>query len=141
MTKDELREWLESYRDIRKERDGILELIGELEEDRAGSQLRSPQLTGMPRSGRISDPTASSAARFAALMTMYEEQAAALYDRMREIEEAIESLPSLHRDMLRRYYLRGKKKTWAEVAREKNFSEPRCWQIASAAIDMLLESL
>lgn len=138
MTRAEIIKWLDSYIDVKKERDGILALIAELEEDRAGSQLRSPQLDGMPHSGRISDPTATSAARFAALLERYEEKAAALYDRMREIEDAIGDVEnSAQRDMLRAHYLRGLK--WENVADLESYSVSRCTQLAADGITALCE--
>jgi hypothetical protein len=138
MTRAEIIKWLDSYIDVKKERDGILALIAELEEDRAGSQLRSPQLDGMPHSGRISDPTATSAARFAALLERYEEKAAALYDRMREIEDAIGDVEnSAQRDMLRAHYLRGL--SWDDVAKAKAYSVSRCTHIAGEGITAILE--
>ena len=137
MNRQEVKLWLRSYKHIKKERDGILELIGELEEDRAASQLNGMRLTGMPGSGRISDPTAESAAKFAALLESYEAHAASLYDRMREIEDAIEYLPEQQRDILRSYYIRGM--SWAKVAKKQGYSESHCWKIAGDGITALAQ--
>lgn len=135
MTADDIRAWLGTYLQIKKERDGILDMIRELEEDRAASQLRSQNLDGMPRTGRISDPTAASAAKFIALARDYERKAAALADRMREIEAAIEGLPSQYRNLLRMYYLRGL--SWAQVAAALDFAESSCWRLAAEAVEMI----
>lgn len=135
MTADDIRAWLGTYLQIKKERDGILDMIRELEEDRAASQLRSQNLDGMPRTGRISDPTAASAAKFIALARDYERKAAALADRMREIEAAIEGLPSQYRNLLRMYYLRGL--SWAQVAAGLDFAESSCWRLAAEAVEMI----
>lgn len=139
MNAAEVRAWLESYESLKSERDGILALIAELEEDRAASQLRSPQLTGMPRSGKVADPVPLSAQRFGALMERYEESAAALYDLMNEIEDALGFLPTKNkcRDIMRAHYLQGL--TWPQVARSKNYSLSRVEHIASDAIKMLVE--
>lgn len=131
---------LDSYVKLKGERDGILAQIAELEEDRSASQLRSPQLTGMPRSGKISDPTATSAARFAALMGDYEAKAAALYDRMSEIEAAIAEVPNPdQRYMLRAHYLRGLE--WEAVAQEKSYSVSGCTTLAGKGISYICESV
>lgn len=140
MTRAQIIKWLDSYQKLKSERDGILELIGELEEDRGASQLRSPQLDGMPHSGRVSDPTATSAAKIAALLERYEEKAATLYDRMKEIEDAISSVSNAQqRDMLREHYLLGRE--WASIARAKDYSVSRCTQLAGDGITALCESL
>ncbi|MBQ4166906.1 MAG: sigma-70 family RNA polymerase sigma factor [Clostridia bacterium] len=135
MTADDIRAWLGTYLQIKKERDGILDVIRELDKDRAASQLRSPRLDGMPHSGRVSDPVAESADKFSALSRDYERKAAALADRMREIEAAIEGLPSQYRNLLRMYYLRGL--SWAQVAAALDFAESSCWRLAAEAVEMI----
>lgn len=138
MTREEIIKWLDSYIKLASERAGILELIAALEEDRAGSQLQSPKLDGMPRSGRIADPTAASAMRLGVLLERYEEAAAALYDRMIDIEDAINAVESSQqRDMLRAHYLSGK--SWENVAREKDYSVSRCTQLAADGITAICE--
>lgn len=140
MTRDEIIKWLDSYIRIKKERDGILALIRELEEDRAASQLRSPNLDGMPRSGRVSDPTAESAQRFALIKTDYENKSARLLLRMEEIERAISDVPeAIQRDMLRAHYLRGLE--WETVAKEKHYSAANCMRLAGRAISYMCEIL
>ena len=138
MTREEIIKWLDSFVKLQSERAGILEILADLEEDRAGSQLHSPKMDGMPRSGHISDPTGTAAARLALLLERYEEAAAALYDRMKEIEDAINSVEnSQQRDMLRAHYLRGK--GWEAVAREKDYSVSRCTQLAADGITAICE--
>lgn len=133
MDRQDVIRWLDSYVKLKGERDGILAQIAELEEDRSASQLRSPQLSGMPRSGRMSDPTAESAARFEGLVRRYEEKAAQLMNRMGEIEDIIGSVDNaLQRDMLRAHYLRGLE--WEDVAREKSYSVASCTRIAGQGI-------
>lgn len=140
MTREQIIDWLDSYVELDSERAGILELIADLEEERAGSQLHSPKLDGMPRSGTVSDPTATSAARFAALVEHYEEASAALYDRMKEIEEAINAVEKPdQRDMLRAHYLKGLK--WPEIAKKKNYSISSCTAKASAGITAIYEAM
>lgn len=140
MERQDIIRWLDSYIKLKGERDGILAQIAELEEDRSASQLRSPLLSGMPRSGKISDPTATSAQKFAALMEDYEAKAAALYDRMREIEAAIAEVPnSDQRYMLRAHYLRGLE--WEEVAEEKSYSVSGCTTLAGKGITAICEAM
>ena len=140
MERQDVIRWLDSYVRIKKERDGILVLIRELEEDRAASQLRSPNLGGMPRSGRVSDPTAESAQRFALIKTDYQNKSARLLLRMEEIERAISDVPeAIQRDMLRAHYLRGLK--WEEVAREKNYSVSRCTYYAENGVTAIYEAM
>ncbi len=132
--------WLDSYVKLKGERDGILAQIAELEEDRSASQLRSPQLSGMPHAGKISDPTAESAQRFAALMDRYEASAAELYGRMSEIEAAIKEVPNPdQRYMLRAHYLRGLE--WEAVAKEKSYSVSGCTTLARKGISYICESV
>lgn len=140
MERQDVIRWLDSYVRIKKERDGILALIRELEEDRAASQLRSPNLDGMPRTGRVSDPTAESAQRFALIKTDYQNKSARLLLRMEEIERAISDVPeAIQRDMLRAHYLRGLK--WEEVAREKNYSVSRCTYYAENGVTAICEAM
>lgn len=140
MERQDVIRWLDSYIRIRKERDGILALIRELEEDRAASQLRSPNLDGMPRSGRVSDPTAESAQRFALIKTDYENKSARLLLRMEEIERAISDVPeAIQRDMLRAHYLRGLE--WETVAKEKHYSAANCIRLAGRAISYMCKIL
>ena len=140
MERQDVIRWLDSYVRIKKERDGILALIRELEDDRAASQLRSPNLDGMPRAGRVSDPTAESAQRFALIKTDYENKSARLLLRMEEIERAISDVPeAIQRDMLRAHYLRGLK--WEEVAREKNYSVSRCTYYAENGVTAIYEAM
>lgn len=140
MDRQDVIKWLDSYVKLNAEREGILALITELEEDRSASQLRSPQLSGMPRSGNISDPTATSAQRFAALMEDYEAKAAALYDRMSEIEDAVSAVGDpQQRTMLRAHYLRGLE--WADVAAENNYAVATCTRYAGDGISAICEML
>lgn len=140
MDRQDVIRWLDSYVKLKDERDGILRQIRELEQDRAASQLRSPQLSGMPRAGKISDPTAESAQRFAALMDRYEASAAELYGRMSEIEAAIAEVPNPdQRYMLRAHYLRGLE--WEAVAEEKSYSVSGCTTLAGKGISYICESV
>lgn len=140
MTRADVINWLDTYKHIKEERAEILELIGELEGEREGSQLRSPQLDGMPRSGRISDPTAISAARFAELMENYETSSAVLYDLMMDIESKISALDNpQQRLMLREHYICCLE--WEDVALKHNYSVSRCTQIAAEGITELCEVL
>lgn len=138
MNREEIIKWLQSYKRLKAEHDGIVAQINELAKDRA--QLRSPRLDGMPHGGSTSDPTAAAAERFIELTARYEASASDLCQRMREIENAISIVPdSLQREMLRAHYLRGQ--SWDNVAHEKVYSVSQCKQLAGKGINCICESL
>lgn len=138
MNREEIIKWLQSYKKLKAERDGIVAQINELTADRA--QLRSPRLDGMPHGGSTSDPTAAAAERFIELTARYEASASDLCQRMCEVENAVSIVPdSLQREMLRAHYLRGQ--SWDNIAKEKMYSVSQCKQLAGKGITHICKTL
>lgn len=136
MTRKEVKEWLESYRKLKKERSTVLKEIDELIADRDVMQLRSPSLSGMPHSGQISDPTANAVLKYESTLKKYAEKAERLLDRMNEISDALELLPADERLVLHLYYISGLK-NWRKVGETARFSESYCWALAGKGITEL----
>lgn len=136
MTRREVKEWLESYRKLKREHKATLKDIEELIADRDAMQLRSPSLSGMPHSGQISDPTANAVMRYESTLKKYAEKGERLLDQMNEIDDALELLPADERLVLRLYYVRGIK-NWRKVGELSGFSESWCWALAGRGITEL----
>ena len=87
----------------------------ELEAMRKESFTRSPQLTGMPGSGELSDPTASRAMKEAKLMERIERM---LQEQQREAERIMEWIQTIEDPLVQAImharYIRGK--SWTAVA-------------------------
>lgn len=136
MTRREVKEWLESYRKLKREHKAILKDIDELIADRDAMQLRSPSLSGMPHSGQISDPTADAVARYEHMIARFAGKAERLLAQMNEISDALELLPSDERLALHLYYVSGIK-NWRKVGELAGYSESRCWALAGKGITEL----
>lgn len=132
MTEDEIRAWLRSYTKIKSNRDSILEHIKELEADRDALQLRSPKLDGMPHSGKLSDPTADTALRYAAIIADYKRESDALLAELKAIRAALKLLTDDEANLLRRHYLLDQE--WHIIAADVNRSESSCYDVARKAI-------
>lgn len=112
MDKEKLRE----YRNISKE-------IGILQDElaRLKSQLlTAPQPDGMPHSNYKTDRFADMMAKIIDLDIYLYQRLNRLYDCQKEVEEAIEALPSLERSLMRLRYIEGKR--WEEIAVELGYS-------------------
>lgn len=132
MTTDEVKAWLRSYSKIKSNRDGILEHIRELEADRDAMQLRSPQLDGMPHSGKLSDPTADTVMRYTEIIRDYKRESDALLDELNRIKAALDLLTCEEADLLRRHYLLDAE--WHIIAAAVKRSESSCYDVARKAI-------
>ena len=104
MTKARLR----AYRDLKLERDRLEAMVAALEYGPGGLRM-----DGMPRSGKVSDPTGSQAIDHTQVRDLYTQKVAELTKALIEIERAIEHLEPLERTIIRLYYVEGL--TWEEV--------------------------
>lgn len=113
MTKAQLR----AYRDIKLERDRLEAMVAALEYGLTGINMN-----GMPRSGKISDPTGQQAIDHTQVRDMYQQKAAELTKAIIEVENAIECLEPRERTLIRLYYIEGL--TWEEVCVAMSY----CWR-------------
>lgn len=104
MTKAQLR----AYRDIKLEKDRLEAMVAKLEYG-----LGALRMDGMPRSGKVSDPTGSQAIEHTELRDLYRQKAAELDQALLDVERAIEALEPRERTLIRLYYCDGL--TWEEV--------------------------
>lgn len=116
MTREELKSY-KTYKRMEKEQ---LQLVEEMRRD-----VMFPKATtydGMPRgSGGVSDPMAEQIAAYLIRVEQYAERARECGDRCRRIEEAIDSLPVLEREICFLRYIRGR--GWKEIAARTRYSE------------------
>ncbi len=129
------RTMLKSYRDLKLERDRLGILIHNLEQTLYSP--RSPNLSGMPRSGSGS-PTENAVIRHADLVNQYNGKMEELARAIRTIEKAIDRLPSKERTLIRLYYIEGM--TWEETGVVMQYSWSQLHRIHARALAML-ESL
>lgn len=108
MTIDELKNYRKLTRTIRYWK-------RELSEAKRASYIRSPQITGMPGSGDLSDPTPERALREAKLMERIERM---VTEQQREAERIMEWIQTIEDPMIQTImharYIRGK--SWTAVA-------------------------
>ena len=117
MTKERLR----NYQNIKKERQQIRHQLEELET--ALYYPKVQQLTGMP-SNHVNgvNPQEELAIRHIELQDKYNAKLAELYDEQLAIEEAIETLDGVKRQLLRYRYIDGL--PWEEVCIKMSY----CWK-------------
>lgn len=111
MTKARLR----AYRDIKLEKDRLEAMVAQLEYGLTGINM-----DGMPRSGKVSDPTGAQAMTHVQLLDLYWQKVAELDKALIEIEQAIECLEPRERTLVRLYYAEGL--TWEEVCVAMSYS-------------------
>lgn len=129
MTKEQLKQ----YRDIKKERDNLLELLNRL--DATISGIGSPSFEAMPHVNEIVSKVETQAIRRMELTARYEAKVAELTDALQRIETAIESLQPRERTLIRLYYIEGL--TWEEVAVKLNYTWRHTHRIHSNALNQL----
>lgn len=126
MTKARLR----AYRDIKLERDRLEAMVTALEYGTGGLRM-----DGMPRSGKISDPTGNQAIDHTHVRDLYLQKVAELDKALVEIEQAIECLEPRERTLIRLYYVEGL--TWEEVCVEMSYSWRQIHRIHARALEQL----
>lgn len=130
------RQRLKLYKEIREERDKLVQMIAELEAVMYGP--RSPKLDGMPSAhGEAGRPTESLAIKHADLLELYEGKVADLAEILKDIEEAIKPLRPKERTLLRLYYIEGL--TWEQVCCELHYSWSHVHRQHKAALEHLKE--
>ena len=126
MTKARLR----AYRDIKLERDRLEAMVAALEYGTGGLRM-----DGLPRSGKISDPTGQQALHHTQVRDLYLQKVAELDRALIEIEEAIEHLEPLERTVIRLYYAEGL--TWEEVCVAIHYEWAQTHRIHAKALSKL----
>lgn len=126
MTKAQLR----AYRDLAKERDSLWVTINAMEYGLTGVRM-----DGMPRSGKVSDPTGAQAVQHADVLALYRQKVAELDKMLLEIEQAIECLEPRERTLVRLYYMEGL--TWEEVCVEMSYSWRQIHRIHARVLGQL----
>lgn len=128
MTKARLR----AYRDLKLERDHLEAMVAALEYGPGGLRM-----DGMPRSGKISDPTGNQAIDHTQVRDLYLQKVAELDKALIEIEQAIECLEPLERALIRLYYAEGL--TWEEVCVAIHYEWAQTHRIHAKALSKLKE--
>lgn len=126
MTKAKLREW----RSLKLEKDDLERRVASLKYGPGGVRL-----DGMPRSGKISNPTCSEAIDHTELIELYEEKSAELDKVLLELETAIQCLEPRERTLIRLYYADGL--TWEEVCVTMHYEWAQTHRIHKAALEKL----
>ena len=126
MTKARLR----AYRDLKLERDHLEAMVAALEYGLSGINM-----DGMPRSGKISDPTGQQAINHTQVRDLYLQKVAELDKALIEIEKAIEHLEPLERTLIRLYYAEGL--TWEEVCVAIHYEWAQTHRIHARALSKL----
>ena len=130
MTKEELQEYLH----IKREREQIAAMLHEME--RAMAAPATAKLTGMPRNppGGKSRVEAF-VERHTELLERYRAKIAELDAAQAKIEDAIESLESIQRTLMRLRYIEGMK--WEEICVALNYSWRQVHRTHAAALTRL----
>ena len=126
MTKARLR----AYRDLKRERDRLEAMVTALEYGPGGLRL-----DGMPRSGKIGDPTGQQAIDHTQVRDLYLQKVAELDKALLEIEAAIEKLEPRDRTLIRLYYVEGL--TWEEVCVAMHYEWAQIHRIHAKALEKL----
>lgn len=128
MTKEQLR----AYRDIKRERERLRDMIRELESVIYSPTI--PKLNAAPGGGGqpAASPVERAADRHDKLLTLYRQKDAELTEAMLVVEKAIEALKPRERDLVRLYY--GQGMTWEEVCEEMHYSWSTVHRIHSDAL-------
>lgn len=130
MTKEKLR----AYRDMKRERDHLLDKIEEMEAVLYAPRIQ--KLDGMPRGGHQEGSWLDDLLeRQAELLKKYKALEADLSKNILEIEEAISSLAPRERDLLRLYYIDGL--AWEMVAVEMHYTWRHVHRIHGNALEAL----
>ena len=126
-------ERLQNYRVLLLEQRWLEEQIEIIE-----TRIKSPKvqrLTGMPPAGSKGYNDNELVAVHLDLCEEYKEKLKSLAAEQLAIEKAVESLPNIHRAIIRHYYLEGM--TWAEVCQKINYSWSQTHRKRREALKML----
>ncbi len=135
MTRDQVKQRLNSYQHVRMERRQLLERIIRLE-----TRLTSPgaqNLDGMPHGSGNGDALANGIARLSELRDLYREKEIELAQAQIDIEHLIEHLEPIERVVARYRYIDGLH--WEQICVKINYSWRQTHRIHSDMIDKLAE--
>lgn len=135
MTKDELKKFLHSYKDLESERRQIAAELEKVEALMASPKAQN--LTGMPRTPGVSDPVFNMVDVHVTLVERYQAQLRRLAAAQTAIETLIEGLEPLTRQLMRYRYIDGLR--WEEVCVAIGYSWRHTHNIHAKALDDLLE--
>ncbi len=135
MTKDELKNWLRSYRQKRLEAQQIAQTIERLE-----SEMYHPKTARLDKipgasSYNSGGPTERLAIKHMDLVERYEEKMADLLEEQACIEETIDRLEETERMLMRYHYIEGM--TWEEVAVAISYSWRQTHRLHARALAKL----
>lgn len=134
LLKNEIKKKLSSYKAISAECRQLSEKLATLE-----SLLGSPpcpDADGMPRASGVSNPVERRALRHMELEALYRAQLERLVAATTEIEEMIQGLPSMERQVLRLRYADGL--SWEEVCDAVHYCWVQVHRIHNRALDILV---
>lgn len=135
MTKDEIKNLLCSYKDLRKERDQLRKMVAQFESTMYSPS--GPNLDGMPRNPSTGNPVLNATAQHLALLDRYRTALDRVTAAQTRIEQMIEGLDSKYRVLLRCRYIDGM--TWEKVCVAVNYSWRRTHYLHSQALNLLAE--
>ena len=130
MTKEDLKEYLH----IKREREQIAAMLHELEQAMAAPA--TAKLTGMPRNTSDGKSGVESIVeRHTELLDRYRAMMAEMDEAQAKIEDAIETLDSTQRILMRHRYIEGMK--WEEICVAMNYSWRQVHRTHAAALTKL----
>lgn len=136
MTKDELKNWLRSYRLKKLEADQLHAAIERME-----AEIYNPKTTRFDKipgsTHNAGSPTERLAIKHIELVERYTAQMAELREEQGRIEETIERLSGTERMLMRYRYIEGL--TWEEVAVAINYSWMQMHRIHAKALAKLCD--
>lgn len=137
MTAEEIREarhaikrQLSGYQARKRELKQIEALMADLDGAPGGQNL-----DGMPRGSTVGDPVTAVVAQRLALREKYQAKLSELYEAQRAVEDMIESLDSVERELLRHRYIEGL--TWESVCVAISYSWRQTHNLHAQALDKL----
>ena len=136
MTKDELKNWLRSYRQKKLEAEQLTQAIERLE-----AEMYNPKTTRFDKipgsTHEAGSPTERLAIKHIDLIERYEVKRLDLLEEQVRIEQTIEKLNETERMLMRYRYIEGM--TWEEVAVAINYSWMQMHRIHARALSKLVE--
>ena len=135
MTKDELKKQLHQYRDLKAEYKQITEELERVEAIMTAP--RPANLDGMPRSPGAGDPILAAVSQHLMLAERYRAKLQELAAAQALVEDMIEGLEPMERQLMRCRYIDGL--TWEEVCVAIGYSWSRTHDIHGGILNKLME--
>lgn len=132
--KDQLKQELHRYRDLEAERKQLAQELEKIEGAMDG--LKGTNWDGMPRASGVGDPVLGVVTQHLALQERYRKQLEKLARAQSAIEDMIEGLEPMTRQLMRYRYIDGL--TWEEVCVAIGYSWRQTHNIHAKALDTLL---